>query len=276
MAEDVAGAVEAGTLAVPHAEHAVVLALAPQLRLLRAPQRGRGEVLVEAGHELDVVGLQDALGAQHRRLEAGDRRAAIARHVARRIEPRLLVAGALRQHQAHDRLRPGQDLPGLVQRIFVIEADGVLGHVGLGLFASSSRAITAAGGGRPMHAGKRCQSPGWIANPPWPSLAAHPCLKDGRRATLPQSSDANRLIRRRQASRCAAAMPAFRRNIVASHAAAAAPSCHRREQLPAAAHHAAAHTRRLLHPRPGHGLAQHRRHASRQVELGLALDRDGA
>ncbi len=69
VAEDVAGAVDAGALAVPDAEHAVVLAFAAQLRLLRAPQRGRRQVLVEAGHELDVVRLQDALGAQHGRLE---------------------------------------------------------------------------------------------------------------------------------------------------------------------------------------------------------------
>ena len=55
VAEDVAGAVDARALAVPHAEHAVVLALAAQLGLLRAPDRGGGEVLVEAGLEEDVV-----------------------------------------------------------------------------------------------------------------------------------------------------------------------------------------------------------------------------
>ncbi len=37
VAEHVAGAVDARPLAVPHAEHAIVLALAAQLRLLRAP-----------------------------------------------------------------------------------------------------------------------------------------------------------------------------------------------------------------------------------------------
>ena len=131
VAEYVAGAVEAGALAVPHTEHAVVLALASELGLLRAPQ-GRGcQVLVEAGHELDVVGLEDALGAQHRRLQRGDRRAAVARDVASRIEPGLHVAGALRQHQAHDRLRAGQQLPRLVEGILVVEGDCMLGHVEL-------------------------------------------------------------------------------------------------------------------------------------------------
>ena len=48
VAEHVAGAVDAGPLAVPDAEHAIELAFAAQLGLLRAPQRGGGEVLVEA------------------------------------------------------------------------------------------------------------------------------------------------------------------------------------------------------------------------------------
>ena len=55
MAEHVAGAVDARALAVPHAEHAIELAFAAQLGLLRAPERGGGEVLVDAGLELDVV-----------------------------------------------------------------------------------------------------------------------------------------------------------------------------------------------------------------------------
>ncbi len=133
VAEHVAGAVEAGALAVPNAEHAVVLALAAQLGLLRAPQRGGRQVLVQAGHELDVVGLEDALRAQHRRFQRGDRRAAVTRHVARGVEACLHVAGALGQHQAHDRLGAGQQLPALVESVLVVEADDMLGHMGLQL-----------------------------------------------------------------------------------------------------------------------------------------------
>ena len=61
VAEHVAGAVDARALAVPDAEHAVELALAAQLGLLRAPERGGGEVLVEAGLEADVVFVERAL-----------------------------------------------------------------------------------------------------------------------------------------------------------------------------------------------------------------------
>ena len=84
VAEDVAGAVDAGALAVPDAEDAVVLAVAAQLGLLRAPERGRGEVLVEAGIEDDVVLLQDVTATRIiAAFETGDRRAAIARDNSR-------------------------------------------------------------------------------------------------------------------------------------------------------------------------------------------------
>src|SRR2546429_7382426 len=43
VAQRVARAVDARALAVPHAEHAIEPALAAQLGLLRAPQRGGGE-----------------------------------------------------------------------------------------------------------------------------------------------------------------------------------------------------------------------------------------
>ena len=54
VAEHVAGAVDARALAVPEREHAVVLAFAEQLGLLRAPAGGCRQFLVEAGLEDDV------------------------------------------------------------------------------------------------------------------------------------------------------------------------------------------------------------------------------
>jgi len=42
VAEHVAGAVDAGAFAVPHAKDAIEFALAAQFRLLGAPDRGRG------------------------------------------------------------------------------------------------------------------------------------------------------------------------------------------------------------------------------------------
>ena len=51
----IAGAVEAGVLAVPDAEHAVELAASDGGNLLRAADRGRGEFFIEARSEFDVV-----------------------------------------------------------------------------------------------------------------------------------------------------------------------------------------------------------------------------
>ena len=78
VAERVAGAIDARALAVPHAEHAVVAALAVQLGLLRAPQRGRGEVLVDRRLDHDVVLVEKAPGGGELLVEAAERRAAIA------------------------------------------------------------------------------------------------------------------------------------------------------------------------------------------------------
>ncbi|MGY4351205.1 phage tail sheath gpL-like [Bradyrhizobium sp. GM7.3] len=42
VAEDVAAAIDAGALAVPDADHAVILGAGREVELLRAPDRGRG------------------------------------------------------------------------------------------------------------------------------------------------------------------------------------------------------------------------------------------
>ena len=79
VAQHVAGAIDARPLAVPHAEHAIELALAAQLRLLRAPERGGGKILVQARLEADVVRLEHALGALELIVEPAQRRAPVAR-----------------------------------------------------------------------------------------------------------------------------------------------------------------------------------------------------
>src|SRR5258707_11374700 len=90
--EHVAGPVDAGSLAVPEPEHAIELALAAQLGLLRAPDRGGGDVLVDPGLETDVVFVERALGANELQVEGAERRSTIARHVARGVEAGTAVA----------------------------------------------------------------------------------------------------------------------------------------------------------------------------------------
>jgi hypothetical protein len=54
--ERVRAAVDARTLAVPDAEHAVVLRIGEvEVELLRSPDRGRRQLLVDAGLEHDVM-----------------------------------------------------------------------------------------------------------------------------------------------------------------------------------------------------------------------------
>ena len=123
MAEDVAGAVDARALAVPHPEHAVVFALAAQLRLLRAPQRSRCEVFVDAGLEADMRRVKEFLRALELLVEAAERGAAIAGDQARGIQTGAAVALALHQAQAHQRLKAGDEHPALRQIVFIVERD---------------------------------------------------------------------------------------------------------------------------------------------------------
>ena len=77
MAEYVAAAVDARTLAVPEREDAVVLAFPAHLGLLRSPYGGRGEILVEARLKQYTGRVERVLGAQKRQVETAERRAAI-------------------------------------------------------------------------------------------------------------------------------------------------------------------------------------------------------
>ncbi len=119
--EGVAAAIHARALRVPQREHAVVLAGPDQIDLLRAPHRGGGEVFVDAGPELDVMGLEMLLGAPQRFVQSADRGAAITGDEPGRIEPGRLVAPALHQRQTHQRLDAREvDPPGAAE-IAVVE-----------------------------------------------------------------------------------------------------------------------------------------------------------
>jgi hypothetical protein len=119
--EHIAAAIDARALAVPHGEDAVVLRPREEVDLLRAPDRGGGEVLVDAGLELDVVALEVALRAPQRLVEAAERRAAVAGDEARGVQAGALVALALQHHQADQRLRAGEEDAALLQGVLVVE-----------------------------------------------------------------------------------------------------------------------------------------------------------
>ena len=132
VAEHVAGAVDAGPLAVPEAEHAVILAVAADLGLLRAPDGGRGQFLVEAGLEHDVGGLEPFPGAPEILVEAADGGAAIAGDEARRAQARQPVALALHQQHADDGLRAGDEDVILGEIVLVVERNVTKRHLTVG------------------------------------------------------------------------------------------------------------------------------------------------
>src|SRR5690554_2355537 len=105
----VAGTVDAGPLAVPEPEHAVVAGAGERARLLRAPDRRRGEILVQPRLEADIGRIEKFLRAPQLAVEPAERRASIAGDEARRRKPGRAVAVTLRQQQANDRLQPGDE-----------------------------------------------------------------------------------------------------------------------------------------------------------------------
>src|SRR6516165_2742651 len=109
MLQRVAGAVDAGSLAVPEAEYAFDLALWIGLDLLRAEHCGSGKILVHCGKEFDPMLCKKLLGAPEFEVHPAKWRAAIARNEASSFEAVGAIAVALVEQDAHQRLRAGEE-----------------------------------------------------------------------------------------------------------------------------------------------------------------------
>src|SRR5205807_5324510 len=83
--------------------------------------RGRGEIFIQAGLKLDVVAVQEFGGLPQCEIEAAERRAAITRYEARGIEARELVALALENQQADERLDAGDEDAPRSEIVFIVE-----------------------------------------------------------------------------------------------------------------------------------------------------------
>ncbi len=92
VAEHVAAAINAGTLAVPDADHSVIVRAGREVDLLRAPDRGRRKVFVHAWLELNIVLFEMFSRGEQLLVIAAERRAAIAGNEARGVETRGAVA----------------------------------------------------------------------------------------------------------------------------------------------------------------------------------------
>ncbi len=105
LLQHVARAVDAGRLAVPHAEDAVVVdALAVKADLLRAPDGGGAELLVHPGLEVDVEGIEPRGVAFELLVDAAQRRAAIAGNEGCGLAVRLRYRAPLVDRNSDERL----------------------------------------------------------------------------------------------------------------------------------------------------------------------------
>ena len=123
--EDIGSAVDARPLAVPDAEHAIELvgALRREAQLLRAPQRGRRQLLVDARLEHDVLRLEVLAGFPQRLVVAAERRAAIAADEAGRVLAVLPIAQALQHRQLDEGLHAAHEGAAVIERVLVVERD---------------------------------------------------------------------------------------------------------------------------------------------------------
>ncbi len=117
-------AVHAGSLAVPHGEHAVLPRAGEVVQLLRAGQHGDGQVLVQAGLEVHAGRIQQPGAAPQLLVQAAERGAAVAGHQAAGVQAGGAVQPGLFQQHADQGLDAGEQ-HGLVQlRVAAFEGDG--------------------------------------------------------------------------------------------------------------------------------------------------------
>ncbi|MNS97912.1 hypothetical protein D3C72_1322610 [compost metagenome] len=122
MLERIAAAVDAGALAIPDAEHAVVaLAGGIEVQLLRAPDRRDAELLVDAGFEDHVVVGKMLLGLPQRLVIGAQGRSAVAGNKGGGVVAGLGIALALQQRQAYQRLHAAHVGTAGVQRVLVVD-----------------------------------------------------------------------------------------------------------------------------------------------------------
>ena len=121
VAHGVGGAVEAGRLAVPDADHTVVASVGSGGDQLRPHHGSRAEFLVDGRlvHDRQVGHLPQ--GARHLDVETAERRAGIARHERGRVAAGCPVAAELFDRDAGQRLDSGEEHLTVVELIPIRE-----------------------------------------------------------------------------------------------------------------------------------------------------------
>ena len=172
--EHIARTIDAWALGVPEREDTIVLRLTQQMHLLRAPYGGGGQIFIHPRLETDVVRRQRIAGLPECLIQPAQRRAAIARHKARRVEPSSAITQALHHHQADQRVDTAQEHAPRVRCEFVLCRDELhanLAKGGAGIKMRRER------GPAPPRSGHR-NSVGWKTKSAWRLTS-----RSGRRST---------------------------------------------------------------------------------------------
>ncbi len=134
VADGVAGPIESGRLAVPHADDAVVGAVGERARQLAAHHRGGRQLFVGAGLAHDRQVGDGTGGALDLVAEGTDGRSLVAGHERGRVEAAAAVAADLVEWQPGDRLQTGQEHPAVLESVSIgqlVSGElGLLDHVG--------------------------------------------------------------------------------------------------------------------------------------------------
>ena len=127
MLEHIGAAVHARPLAVPDAKHPVVASRVSRRKteLLRAPDGGGGQLLIDAGLEVDVMLAQVILGLPQRLVVAAQGRAAVTADEAAGVLALAQIALALQHGQANQRLHAAHEGQPSLEGVFVVQRDGI-------------------------------------------------------------------------------------------------------------------------------------------------------
>ena len=130
VAEDVAAPVDAGRLAVPHAEHAVVARAPVEVGELAAEHGGGAEVLVHARDEDDLVLAHEVPVALDRLVQPAERRSPVPGDEGRRVEAAPAIRAVLVEREADESLDAGHEDAAGLEPVLHLEGEGVGGLQG--------------------------------------------------------------------------------------------------------------------------------------------------
>jgi len=114
------------------------------MQRLRAEHRGGRQLFVETRLEDDVVLLELVAVLEHHVVDAADRRAGVARHVACRVQAGTHVGPALVDHEPQQRLHAVEVDPALLDVVAVVQRGQERGF-GHGIHAGHRRCGGGAG-----------------------------------------------------------------------------------------------------------------------------------